>query len=115
MAGSRFSFRDFALIIASFVLFLCANKLFEYNSILPKHAIGSISQQDATATPLVPSSRDDSSSATIGMFIPPGKAVAMPSVQITEEDEKKIGRGIYGGKGDKPHLGGFTSFDVRPT
>ena len=49
------------------------------------------------------------------MFIPPGKAVAMPSVQITEEDEKKIGRGIYGGKGDKPHLGGFTSFDVRPT
>lgn len=49
----------------------------------------------------------------ISMTIPRGKAVALPSVTITEEEEKNIKRDQYGGKGDKPHLGGFTEFDVR--
>ena len=53
----------------------------------------------------------DTNSA-ISMTIPRGKAVAMPSVQISEEEEKQIKRDQYGGKGDKPHLGGFTDFDV---
>jgi hypothetical protein len=47
------------------------------------------------------------------MAIPHGKAVALPSVRISEEEDKNIERHIYGGKGDKPHLGGFTDFDVR--
>ena len=37
----------------------------------------------------------------------------MPSIQISEEEENAIRRDQYGGKGDKPHLGGFTEFDVR--
>lgn len=37
----------------------------------------------------------------------------MPSVRISEAEEKKISksRRIYGGVGDKPHLGGFTKYD----
>jgi len=48
----------------------------------------------------------------IGMKIPRGKAVALPSVRISDEEESSIRREFYGGKGDKPHLGGFTEFDV---
>ncbi|KAL7523708.1 hypothetical protein ACHAWF_000632, partial [Thalassiosira exigua] len=40
-------------------------------------------------------------------------AVALPSVQISAAEEKKIAREQYGGKGDKPCLGGFTKFAVR--
>ena len=46
--------------------------------------------------------------------IPPGEAQALPSIRVEEEVE----RGIYGGKGDKKHLGGFTTYDgdgVSPT
>jgi hypothetical protein len=57
-------------------------------------------------------SEEDAISA-ISLTIPRGKAVALPSVTITEEEEKNIKRDQYGGKGDKPHLGGFTEFDVR--
>ncbi|KAL3772707.1 hypothetical protein ACHAW5_002682 [Stephanodiscus triporus] len=46
-----------------------------------------------------------------GSFVPEGPAVALPSVQITPEEDSKIERHIYGGKGDKAHLGGFTAFD----
>ena len=43
---------------------------------------------------------------------PPGSAVALPSIRIDEKiGEKEVKRGIYGGKGDKKHLGGFTDFD----
>ncbi|KAL7530607.1 hypothetical protein ACHAXR_003590 [Thalassiosira sp. AJA248-18] len=49
--------------------------------------------------------------SSISMTIPRGKAVAMPSIRISEEEENNIKRDQYGGKGDKPHLGGFTEFD----
>ena len=39
--------------------------------------------------------------------IPLGEAQALPSVL----DEVPVERGIYGGKGDKVHLGGFTAYD----
>lgn len=39
---------------------------------------------------------------------PPNK----PSVPLSAEEEAKLKRGQYGGKGDKPHLGGFTNIDV---
>ena len=56
---------------------------------------------------------DGDKGSQIGYFIPRGKAVALPSIQISEEEDKGIDRGQYGGKGDKAHLGGFTEFDVR--
>eukprot|EP00956_Cyclotella_meneghiniana_P039134 scaffold166121_cov56-Cyclotella_meneghiniana.AAC.1 len=54
----------------------------------------------------------------LGMAVPQGRAVALPSVRISAEESEKIQRKIYGGEGDKAHLGGFTSFDpmgVSPT
>ena len=53
-----------------------------------------------------------------GWKIPQGIAIAHPSIPTTEEEEQSIKRSFYGGKGDKAHLGGFTSFDpsgVSPT
>ena len=53
-----------------------------------------------------------------GLVIPKTAAVALPSVRISAEEDAKVKRNIYGGAGDKPHLGGFTSFDpmgVSPT
>lgn len=49
--------------------------------------------------------------SAISMTIPRGKAVALPSVQVSNEEDNGLDRGQYGGKGDKPHLGGFTEFD----
>lgn len=46
-----------------------------------------------------------------GIVIPEGPAIARPSVRTTKEEESTIKRKFYGGEGDKPHLGGFTSFD----
>ena len=46
-----------------------------------------------------------------GSFVPEGTAVALPSIQIAAEEDSKIDRKFYGGKGDKAHLGGFTAFD----
>jgi hypothetical protein len=53
-----------------------------------------------------------------GLTIPNTPAVALPSVRISAEEDAKVKRSFYGGAGDKPHLGGFTSFDpmgVSPT
>ena len=46
-----------------------------------------------------------------GSFVMEGPAVALPSIRISPEEDSKIVRNIYGGKGDKAHLGGFTAFD----
>ena len=42
------------------------------------------------------------------LTIPLGEAQALPSIRVQEKDEN---RRIYGGKGDKQHLGGFTIYD----
>ena len=43
-----------------------------------------------------------------------GPAVALPSIQTSADEETALAkkRKIYGGKGDKQHLGGFTSLDI---
>ena len=43
---------------------------------------------------------------------PKGKAVALPSIRLSEKDEAAIDRKHYGGTGDKKHLGGFTEIDL---
>jgi hypothetical protein len=43
------------------------------------------------------------------LAIPKGKAIALPSVRVSKEEFKSDEQ--YGGKGDKPHLGGFTDMD----
>ena len=51
----------------------------------------------ALLPPVVPSS--GSGSAFLGMAVPRGKAVALPSVRISAEESDKIQRKIYGGEG----------------
>lgn len=41
----------------------------------------------------------------ISFAIPRGKAVARPAARLSDEEDSKIKRAHYGGKGDKPHLG----------
>ena len=41
-----------------------------------------------------------------GLGIPPGEATPLPSILVEESEEVKKKRAIYGGKGDKQHLGG---------
>ena len=43
------------------------------------------------------------------LSIPVGEAKALPSIRV--ENVQDVERGIYGGKGDKKHLGGFTAYD----
>jgi SAM-dependent methyltransferase len=51
----------------------------------------------------------------IPIGIPPGKAIALPSIRVEDEDSQEVDskRKIYGGKGDKKHLGGFTNLDTE--
>eukprot|EP00804_Cyclotella_cryptica_P019508 CCRYP_006663-RA/>CCRYP_006663-RA protein AED:0.15 eAED:0.15 QI:286/1/1/1/0.66/0.5/4/493/463 len=61
---------------------------------------------------------DDEVSDNIALTIPRGTAQARPAARLTTEQDSQIRRAQYGGKGDRPHLGGFTEFDamgVSPT
>jgi hypothetical protein len=47
--------------------------------------------------------------------IPPGKAQNLPSIRVldsSKERKRSKENVIYGGDGDKKHLGGFTAFDI---
>ncbi|CAB9523128.1 expressed unknown protein [Seminavis robusta] len=46
------------------------------------------------------------------LAIPEGQAQALPSIRLSKEEDATINRKkIYGGQGDKEHLGGFTAYD----
>ena len=46
------------------------------------------------------------------LSIPRGQAKALPSIRVTNDKaEAAVDRKIYGGAGDKKHLGGFTDMD----
>ena len=86
-------------------------------------AIGVLQAVESSSTEVIQSiyKAASGSDATFGMSgelhplgIPPGEAKALPSIRV----EETVHRGIYGGKGDKVHLGGFTVYDgdgVSPT
>jgi hypothetical protein len=52
-------------------------------------------------------------SLSYALSYPKGTAVALPSVPVSKEEDKRIKREIYGGKGDAKHLGGFTEIDTQ--
>lgn len=62
-----------------------------------------------TASPGVPSSPIEAWRQNPLGIIPPGSPPNLPSIR-TEQD---FGRKIYGGAGDKAHLGGFTELDLH--
>jgi 2-polyprenyl-3-methyl-5-hydroxy-6-metoxy-1,4-benzoquinol methylase len=48
------------------------------------------------------------------LLAPQGEAEALPSIRDAQDDTKRIGTAsIYGGQGDKKHLGGFTEVDIH--
>jgi hypothetical protein len=88
------------------ILFVCLFLLkaypYAFSSLLNVH----VASSDVSVTRMVGGGYDP-----YGSFVPEGPAVALPSILITAEEDAKIKRQIYGGKGDKAHLGGFTAFD----
>lgn len=52
------------------------------------------------------------SSSLFVLDFPRGEAVALPSIRISDAEEKVINRKHYGGAYDKKHLGGFTEIDL---
>ena len=105
-----------AFINACAIFFLCANLVQNY-VMFHTHAVGQhatmVAPDDHLPPPVESRPQRDDLGVSISIAIPRGKAVAMPSIQISAEEEEAFDRGQYGGKGDKPHLGGFTEFDVR--
>ena len=47
------------------------------------------------------------------LAIPRGEAQALPSIRVDPNDNSVVERSIYGGKGDKKHLGGWTDIDTQ--
>jgi len=45
--------------------------------------------------------------------IPRGAAKALPSIRTKAQNNDEVKRSIYGGAGDKKHLGGFTDIDTQ--
>ena len=103
-----------AFINVCAIFFLCANLIKDY-ALLHERAVNGFAAVVAPDNDR-PRREDDARAVSpIGVAIPRGRAVALPSIRTSQEEEKKIARGQYGGHGDKPHLGGFTEFDVRKT
>jgi hypothetical protein len=109
-----------ALINLCAVIFICIS-LIQNQVFLHDRAV----EQSHQFTPTdLPMPNDNSllrkNRSPIALVIPhtQGVARARPATRLTEEEDSQIDRSHYGGKGDKPHLGGFTEFDpmgVVPT
>lgn len=85
-------------------------------------AVSQLSLSAAAAVQAQPASQSQNASSPPhagggihGVGIPAGGAQALPSIRTSEAEEASIGikRKIYGGKGDKAHLGGFTDIDLH--
>ena len=116
---------------ASIIVVIC-QLLIVYNQFQNNDVVSSQISDLPTITSSIANIKDEASSSPTGsnnndplpddypygLVIPKTAAVALPSVRISAEEDAKVKRSIYGGAGDKPHLGGFTSFDpmgVSPT
>jgi hypothetical protein len=83
------------------------------NDYTPFHSLSS-SLSDYTTATTTTTAADPNRAQTwdpYASFVPVGQAVALPSIPASADEEAKLDRHIYGGKGDKAHLGGFTAFD----
>ncbi|KAL7478980.1 hypothetical protein ACHAW6_004730 [Cyclotella cf. meneghiniana] len=99
------------------ILFLCLN-LIQNHILLHGRAIEQQQSQRAFAANDAPPRNDDDDSINVALVIPKGIAIPRPATPLTPEQDSQIRRAHYGGKGDRPHLGGFTEFDpmgVSPT
>jgi hypothetical protein len=81
-------------------IFICI-AITSLNLLIPLNNFGPVNKHHDEALPASP----------FGVIIPQGKAVPLPSISTSDEEEKAISRGFYGGTGDKKQLGGLTNFD----
>jgi len=89
------------LVGASVAIFIIINSLSTFNSAINLPNIPT----DSYREPVVEANHG-------GLGIPRGIAIALPSVRISGKENQKVEREIYGGEGDKAHLGGFTDLDL---
>ena len=80
------------------------------NDYIPFHELSSSLSDYTTSTTAADPNRAQTWDP-YASFVPVGHAAALPSIPASADEEAKLNRHIYGGKGDKAHLGGFTAFD----
>jgi hypothetical protein len=100
------------LFLSNLLVFQLGGWFFRGDSVYSNVQVGTAFSGDAVSrtTSLTAQNR---ASVAGPLDIPQGGAVALPSVRV---DDSSVGydRKIYGGKGDKPHLGGFATGSVDP-
>lgn len=103
----------FLIVVLNSVVLLTLHQLLQFSSTSSSVPSASTSgTTDVTADSHIHLAASTSlSSSPFGFVIPQGAATPLPSVPATPDEESNLDRKIYGGKGDKAHLGGFTSFD----
>jgi hypothetical protein len=100
------------------IIFLTFN-LIQNHFLLHNHAVKQSGQAEVSDLPtsgLRASSgngADQGYRGPISLTIPRGKAVARPAARLSEEEDSKIKRAHYGGKGDKPHLGAYFLYGLN--
>lgn len=93
------------LVLSNLLVFLLSSKYYAHNS-SPLDGGNGGQQHLSGAAPLFGRGRHP-------ILDPPlGPAVALPSVRVDSNEAADADRKFYGGKGDKPHLGGFVDGGV---
>ena len=106
-----------AIIVLNSIVLLTLQQYFHlssFTSLLSSDELaiidGPTQQHDtstSTAIPPPPASSNNNNASPFGWVIPQGIATARQSIPTTPEEEAAIKRQIYGGKGDKQHLGKY--------
>jgi Methyltransferase domain len=115
--SKQFTPKDFAVLI--FIVLgvsIVKDMVFQSVDTLPATEIVSynddIIPKKTAAGPSIDDARPWDRNNPLG--IPPGQAENLPSIRVAEKQESADSkRKIYGGKGDKKHLGGFTELDLN--
>lgn len=98
------------LLLVFFILFV-QRVVLEQPRVISEY--GSVSSgMDASVYDKAASSTANNLSYT-PLAIPEGQAPNLPSIRVVEKESVDDSRNIYGGKGDKKHLGGFTEIDMH--
>jgi hypothetical protein len=115
---------DFLVVTVTAIIVIICQLFTAYNQFYYHHDMWYVSQHISNAPPNTAFATRTYNDGTAdenypyGLTIPKTPAVALPSIRLTDEEDKKVKRKFYGGAGDKAHLGGFTTFDpmgVSPT
>jgi Methyltransferase domain len=106
--------------VSIWVLILTSLLVFRLTYTYSSQGLDLLSDAGTTADESLFSLLSPGSQTTYALAPKTGKAVALPSIRIEKEengaktDQSRSEHGVlYGGKGDKVHLGGFTDIDLH--